>query len=150
MEQLISIPKLCLETSMLAKTRSSVHSFHLMPKSRAFLLTSHRQGWVWDVAEIRYRNSCSYSWNTWNFQHNHGQRVFVPHSQATTNHLIIFSTTNPAFGLQNSLKNGASAHFVCINDASAFCATVQAVLQHCRSSSGNVCWLLFERMCREK
>lgn len=121
----------------------------MMPTFGAFVSTSHRQGWVWDE-EIRYRNFCSHSWNTWNFQHNCGQRGIVPHSQATTNHQIIFSTTNSVFELENSLKNGASAHFVCINDASSFCATVQAVLLHRRSSPGNVCWLLFKGMCRGK
>lgn len=130
MDQLISVPELCLDTSMLAKIRSFTHSFHLMPKFEAFISTSHRL--VWDVEEIRYRNFCSYSWNTWNFQHNWGQRSFVPLSQATTNHLITFSNANSAFGLQNSLRNGASAHLVCVRDASAFCATVQTVLQHRR------------------
>lgn len=132
------------------KIKIFIHSFHLMLKFGAFISTSLRQGWVWDVEEIRYRNFCSYSWNTWNFRHNWGQRSFVPLSQATSNHQITFCNANPAFGLQNSLRNGASAHLVCVRDASAFCDTVQTVLQHGRNNPGNVCWLLFKRMCREK
>lgn len=78
--------------------------------------------------------------------------VFVLLSQASNNYPInLFATMNTqSLDCKISLETHARTHAGCIRDASACCDPVQAVLQHHRNIQGNVCWLLFERMCREK
>lgn len=151
-----SLYKILLETSVLTVVNivlSFIHCFHLMPRFRAFTWTPRRQGWIWRVDEIRYRKSSSYSSDSWNYRRNHGQRGFyptVPSLQQLPNQSLFATMNIQSLDCKISLENHASAPFGCTWDASAFCDTVQAVPQHHRNIQGNVCWLLFERKCKEK